>query len=127
LTRDYFLKGSDFKRLEDPEPYVAAAKIWWGNVVKSNYQITDETWQFDITVVNIAWRQQFFRTPKGYMGVANPMPGDQVFVLKGSEVPFLLRPRGPGREGFTVVGDCYVHGIMNGEALEVPWETISLY
>jgi len=37
LTRDLFLKDSKFERLDDPESYVAAAKIWWGKVINSNY------------------------------------------------------------------------------------------
>jgi hypothetical protein len=52
--------------------------------------------------------------------------GDTVVVLDGARVPFVLRqtirglkPR-PLREAivldeFTVIGDCYVHGIMLGE------------
>lgn len=59
--------------------------------------------------------------------MGNPKSGDKVFVLRGSEVPFILRPCGLGREGFFVVGDCYVHGIMDGEALGRPWETVCLY
>ena len=127
LTRDLFLKDGDFQRLDDPESYVAATKIWWSEIIDSNYQKTARTWEFDTTIVNIACGQQFFRTVKGYMGVGNPKPGDEVFLLKGSSVPFVLRPRGPGREGFFVVGDCYVHGIMDGEASGRPWETIFLY
>lgn len=32
-------------------------------------------------------------------------------------MPFLLRP-GPGREHFLLVGECYVDGLMGGEAVE---------
>ena len=52
--------------------------------------------------------------------------GDSVFVLKGGPLPFILRPGTPA-EGdcshppeycFELVGSCYVHGIMDGEALK---------
>jgi hypothetical protein len=39
--------------------------------------------------------------------------GDIIVVPQGAECPILLRPRSDGQ--FTFVGDCYVHGIMDGE------------
>lgn len=41
--------------------------------------------------------------------------GDLVCVLFGAQIPFVLRKREP--EGYIVVGECYVHGIMDGEAM----------
>jgi hypothetical protein len=41
--------------------------------------------------------------------------GDIICVLFGGEVPYVLRPTGSGF--YQVVGECYVHGIMYGEAL----------
>jgi len=47
--------------------------------------------------------------------------GDTVCVLTGAEVPFILRKastvQGEDRR-FLLVGDFYIHGMMNGEALE---------
>ncbi|MCJ1378622.1 hypothetical protein MMC17_001721 [Xylographa soralifera] len=43
--------------------------------------------------------------------------GDLVCILHGSNVPVLLRPQG---NYYEVVGQCYVHGIMEGEAVD--WE-----
>ena len=42
--------------------------------------------------------------------------GDVIAVAVGSEIPLVLRPRGD--EEYEVVGACYIHGIMDGEALE---------
>jgi hypothetical protein len=39
--------------------------------------------------------------------------GDVVVVINGAEVPMLLRPNG---NGYRFVGECYVHGFMDGEA-----------
>jgi hypothetical protein len=51
--------------------------------------------------------------------------GDCVSVLTGTEVPFILRKpssfRGKFRR-FLLVGESYIHGLMNGEALEVGWD-----
>jgi hypothetical protein len=40
--------------------------------------------------------------------------GDKIFVLYGGQVPFILRPKG---EFYELIGECYIHGIMDGEAL----------
>ena len=52
----------------------------------------------------------------GFIG-AVPMSskvGDVVVVLPGAKVPFILRK--PNDGGYQLVGECYVHGIMQGEA-----------
>lgn len=48
-------------------------------------------------------------------------PGDCIFLLQGGAVPFLLRPCGdglPNRATLKLVGEVYVHGLMDGEAWE---------
>lgn len=40
---------------------------------------------------------------------------DIIALLDGCQVPFLLRQ---SRGKFRLIGDCYVHGIMYGEALK---------
>lgn len=70
--------------------------------------------------------QQYFITDKGYMGMGNPQVGDKVFVLIGSDVPFVLRSSDHGEDCFFVVGDCYVHGIMDGELLSQEWHPLIL-
>ena len=68
-------------------------------------------------------------TSKGYLGWApnSATIGDVVAVIDGMTVLMLLR-RSKGSE-FTLVGDCYVHGIMDGEVVtsgEYPAEEICL-
>ncbi|KAI1266844.1 heterokaryon incompatibility protein-domain-containing protein [Xylariaceae sp. FL1019] len=50
----------------------------------------------------------------GYLGIAfhTCQEGDRLALLAGSDVPFLLRPRG---NAFRVVAPAYVHGMMQGE------------
>ncbi|KAF1990796.1 hypothetical protein K402DRAFT_438381 [Aulographum hederae CBS 113979] len=58
-------------------------------------------------------------TEKGYFGMvpSSTKMGDKIFVLHGGDVPFVLR--GSGKKGeYQLVGDAYVHRIMNGEALK---------
>ncbi|KAH6949162.1 heterokaryon incompatibility protein-domain-containing protein [Fusarium avenaceum] len=64
----------------------------------------------------------FFTTQRGYIGFGPPdmRQGDLVVVLLGSKMPFVLReaPRSEGydKSYYAVVGYCYLHGVMNGEA-----------
>jgi len=51
------------------------------------------------------------------MGLRGLEVGDVVVVLLGGSVPHILRPQ-PEKPGFySVIGECYVDGIMDGEAL----------
>lgn len=60
-------------------------------------------------------RRSFFVTNEGYFGLGScyPRQGDIVCIIRGSPVPFVLRPRVD--EFFELVGEAYVHGIMDGE------------
>jgi Heterokaryon incompatibility protein (HET) len=57
-----------------------------------------------------------FLSKKGYLGLGSMelSMGDIIAVLSGAEVPFILRPDGSGL--YKLIGEAYVHGIMNGEA-----------
>lgn len=98
-------------------------------------------------------RRLFVTEQKQFLGLG-PMSmevGDEVWVLKGSKVPFLLRKIGEEEEEdddepavtnggkgkgkpkrhrtyYKYIGDLYVHGIMDGEAVEAAgeWENIVL-
>jgi hypothetical protein len=70
--------------------------------------------------------QAFFITEQGYIGIGPPttLPGDEVWVLFGGNVPFILRAwegkdTSLSADGIVrkFVGDAYVHGIMDGEVV----------
>jgi hypothetical protein len=65
-------------------------------------------------------------TEELYAGLvpASARSGDKIVVLQGCAVPYVLRPLkmdgnvdADGHEQYALVGDCYIHGIMDGEAL----------
>jgi hypothetical protein len=72
--------------------------------------------------------RKFVTTKKGYFGMAPLMaePTDEIFVVAGCTVPLLLRP--VGNERYHLVGECYVQGIMEGEAVkdDSEWDRITL-
>jgi hypothetical protein len=91
----------------------------------------------------------FFLTRKGYMGIGpkTTKPGDRLYVLKSSNVPFLMRPHslrsctfrmplvneeggqmleqasivlcGGTHNCHSLVGDCFAYGLMDGEAFKI--------
>lgn len=77
-------------------------------------------WSHEATLVT---RYRCFAvTAQGYyvLGPSSIEQGDVVAILNGGRTPFLLRRRGEDdADGWTLVGECYVHGLMNGEALQV--------
>jgi hypothetical protein len=66
----------------------------------------------------------FVKTKKGRIGFAarGCRKGDQIAVLAGGKVPYVLRRKlGTRHEGhpcYTVLGDSYIHGAMDGEVFE---------
>ncbi|KAI4679610.1 uncharacterized protein J4E84_008131 [Alternaria hordeiaustralica] len=66
----------------------------------------------------------FFITKRGYLGMGPPTtsPGDQIWVFYNGNVPFVMGKKNTekienGRHELRLVGDAYVHGIMDGQAI----------
>lgn len=63
--------------------------------------------------------RRFAATDVGLVGYV-PMrakKGDLVVILYGSEVPFVVRKEAGDK--YSLVGECYMHGIMQGQALKM--------
>jgi hypothetical protein len=86
--------------------------------------------EHDRHVSDLMFQREFFiagTEPDCYMGVAlgTVREGDWVCVLAGGDTPYVLRPlrKTPDQavadvEEWEFIHDCYVHGIMYGEALQ---------
>ena len=62
-----------------------------------------------------------FSADGGWLGVCREdcQVGDEVWVLEGGRVPYVLRPViGSNPGSYTFMGEAYLHGAMNGEMLE---------
>ncbi|CZR60628.1 uncharacterized protein PAC_10524 [Phialocephala subalpina] len=69
--------------------------------------------------------RRFCVTEQGYVGVVPSLceEGDKIVVFPGMQTPLCLRAtERVGR--WRIVGGCYVHGIMNGEALQAGLEKL---
>jgi hypothetical protein len=56
------------------------------------------------------------------------LPGDEILFVKGEEFPYIVRAK---QQGYVMIGDCYMHGFMDGEALPIieqqgGWRSIEL-
>jgi hypothetical protein len=74
--------------------------------------------------------RKFCVSENGYFTLVprGTVAGDVICVLEGINVPFIMR-RAEDQDGFELVGECYVHGIMGGEVMdrgEIPLQTIRI-
>ncbi|KAI0188581.1 heterokaryon incompatibility protein-domain-containing protein [Xylaria flabelliformis] len=78
-----------------------------------NYSVT-----IDESIMALSAWLRFSVTEHGRFGNVplNTQPGDRICVLLGSEVPLVIRATGRGT--YTLVGECYIDGIMDGETFE---------
>jgi hypothetical protein len=69
-------------------------------------------------MVNRCSNRKLFATEMGYLGLgpAAILTGDIIAVILGLDTPLVLRRSGV--DGYQIVGEAYVHGIMDGEAMK---------
>lgn len=82
--------------------------------------------EVDFAICSATMDRRIFGTKDGYLGLgpSDIRNGDQVYIFEGGNVPFIVR-KAPNRiilgeqaeKCFELVGDCYVHGIMDGELM----------
>jgi hypothetical protein len=75
-------------------------------------------YDYETALLAVAGQRRFFVDEGGWIGLAPKwaLEGDNICLLFGGNVPFVLRDRGDGKYQF--VGECYVHGIMDGEIMK---------
>ena len=126
LSRRTSLSDLDFwltltlgqSRLEVPEP-----DIWESLVTTLRKAIESKADFFPSVVLKQAfWRiseRAFFTTKNGRIGIGNRnmRTGDQVCILFGGCLPFILRESDDGKH-HRIVGDCYIRDIAMGEAMD---------
>jgi hypothetical protein len=80
---------------------------------------------------NIIQGRIFFTTSEGHMGLCRVFAevGDYICVALGCHSPVVLHPL-PGSKEFRIRGNCFIHGLMRGEALlgslPEPWKIQTL-
>ncbi|TVY42784.1 Heterokaryon incompatibility protein 6,OR allele [Lachnellula subtilissima] len=131
-TQDLQLCIRRIKQIADLSKYTR-----WMNYVTASRQQRVELWDSEMQIIHeniigATYGRRFINTRKGYFGFGPEKceVGDIVVVLAGGNVPYIIRPV-PSTDGFwaasklcartcyRMLGDLYVHGIMDGEVLEL--------
>lgn len=116
LCEDYFSKASDpgaTTRVLDTVSKVRDC-IW-----SRNREVMDrDRLEFLRHVQVTTWNRKFMVTERPNVGLVPPdaIFGDMICLLWGCSVPVILREKPDGQ--CVLIGECYVHGIMNGEFLD---------
>jgi hypothetical protein len=95
----------------DADESAKSCQVW-----KSSLDETSQTrLRFQVSVLpRLLMRTLFTIKELGLgNGLESTRAGDEVWVLAGGRVPYVLRPK--GNNEYELVGEAYVHGIMDGE------------
>ncbi|KAE9378296.1 hypothetical protein N431DRAFT_435446 [Stipitochalara longipes BDJ] len=134
-----------FWRVQSSDCYSEKVGVTWRRCQSKDYQAYREWvrdledampkgWTSDLAkryhrgFIRTCCGRRFFVTKKGYFGIgpAELAEGDQIYILAGGKVPLVLRPLSESQPNtFELVGDCYTHGVMDGEAVtEHPLDSV---
>jgi hypothetical protein len=94
---------------------------WWNNYIEESKGISEQSKSYHEAFMASAFARNFFITESRLIRTspAALLPGDRIVVLFGGHVPYtLFKHKGEGAAVCSLVGDCYLHGFMDGEALE---------
>jgi hypothetical protein len=87
---------------------------------------------FQAAVSRVMRERKFFTTEHKRYGIGpqSIQEGDLVFLFAGGRIPYILRPRESiGKTSFNFVGECYCHGLCEGQAFSesrVIWQGVQL-
>jgi Heterokaryon incompatibility protein (HET) len=93
------------------------------NLDLSHLRLTDSMGEMSFTSrfndTTKGMTRRLITTNEGYLGMApyRVRKGDKICVLLGCNIPLVLRQR-KDESSYEVIGECYLHGFMNGEALQ---------
>jgi hypothetical protein len=124
IARDIFQTfrrkyGLTCKMLNDPEPAMDPDIV----------QAPDEEHLKRLTTLQMSFQnRRLVLTKRGYLGTVpeETLVGDTVHILCAAKIPMILRLgsvtfMGQRADGYQVVGDAYIHGVMNGEVCDGSW------
>lgn len=121
-------------RRKDYEVCRTLHDLWWTYFVNTAESVlgsldpglTTRVYLYISDILSSTIGRRLFLTsdPIGLMGLApeDAEAGDMIAVLHGANVPFIIRKAGQTENGeacWKLVGDSYVHGMMDGEAVSL--------
>jgi hypothetical protein len=90
--------------------------VFWSEMVEFIQQTRAATERWAKASAFFVWGRQYFASDLGYVGWLpdHAQEGDFICAFNGSRFPFVVRPH---QGGFRLIGACYMHGIMEGDAI----------
>jgi hypothetical protein len=106
--------------------YLAYIKFWEGSIhgireggrgQSIDSEIEANAVNFTENLLSAASNKAFCITQKGFIGFVPTgfYLDDLICVFVGEGLPCVVRPKG---NGYQLIGECYIHGIIKGETLE---------
>jgi hypothetical protein len=88
-------------------------------VIRGSQMPESIPFEYFVLATKIRRKRKIFSTLGRYVGICPEwaQPGDLLCMLYCGDVPYVLRPKGEGE--VQLVGECYVHGMMNGQGLNL--------
>ena len=106
-------RRNDFPQFQESREMVLA--LLQNKDLIPRYFYGDEVSKYLATLQHVCDKRSFIKTIEGYIGIAPKATkrGDQVCDILGCGKPLVLRPTSSHQ--YQVVGECYVHGLGDGE------------
>jgi len=96
-------------------------RVDWSLIEKDSSKLDEEEMRerhfLEVAINRTTYGRRIFWTSQGYLGIgpASMMDHDIICVFYGGQLLYVLREAGAGL--YECIGECYVHGLMDGEAL----------
>ncbi|PMD28863.1 putative heterokaryon incompatibility protein 6, OR allele, partial [Hyaloscypha variabilis F] len=113
------LLGNDIKHIKGNRIKPGLQQLLNNGVIQSKVKnMTTKSSRLGSEIIGKSLGRLPFITRKGHLvlGPEYVKRGDFVALIKGTQVPFILRRQSDGQ--YQLVGEAYVDGIMDGEAME---------
>lgn len=118
--------SSESEELEDVEIEDAAPALEPDENLFSPPEMLSMTLDGFRACLQVSWGKCLAILHSGHIGIVpgHSLVGDMVVVALGCTMPLVLRPA--GEQKITVVGESYIHGVMDGELIGRATETLIL-
>ncbi|KAF2744694.1 hypothetical protein M011DRAFT_506136 [Sporormia fimetaria CBS 119925] len=126
FANDIVHVGETYTRLEDSTVQVAK-EVWEMGTSQLSADDSNKWGMFLASSTKPSALRRLFFTEDSRMGIGPPSmaTGDEIVLFCGGCAPFCVRKEPDWTERrpiYTLVGDVYLHGVMDGEAVPENWE-----
>ncbi|RYP04616.1 hypothetical protein DL764_004353 [Monosporascus ibericus] len=120
------VQDNDATSVPDPDPYAVRGALL------QHASLSAAVLFFIRAATKECCRRRFCVTKKGYVGLVpeHTQVGDTICIFLGTSTPYLIRRvdgSATAMETHNLVGECYIHGMMYGEMMDLASESRWIY